>query len=314
VGKGTKAKSPSTSVTEDVDAQLRALDEEALHFLDTGADLNPARFFLGSWKALDREAALLRKKLGEKWDWHPLAALLFGALCLTLMEYFGHAPTWGQLLDALVRAEHGTDAHMWTDLQSSQWLELSDFVWWAGWRVLGYFLLPAAFTKLVFRGKLTEHGLGGKGVLKHAWAYGLAYCFVLVLVVGVSFTREFSSYYPFYKQAHRSWVDFGAWELLYAAQFFSLEFFFRGFWLKAMRRSLGSYAIFAMVVPYCMIHFSKPLAECLGAILAGVALGTLAMRTRSIWLGFAIHVSVAVSMDVAALLQGEGLPHHLWPT
>lgn len=311
MAKGAKAKAAASDA--DVDAELRAIDEEAERFLDTTADLSPKRFFLASWKALDREAALLRKKAGERWDWHPLAALLFGALCLTLMEYFGHAPTWAVLLDAL-DPPGAPRTTLWAHIRDSQWLELSDFVWWAGWRVLGYLVLPAAFTKLVLRGKLREHGLGAKGVIRHAWAYGLAYCFVLVLVVGVSFTREFSTYYPFYKQAHRSWIDFGAWELLYAAQFFSLEFFFRGFWLKAMRRSLGSYAIFAMVVPYCMIHFSKPLAECLGAILAGVALGTLAMRTRSIWLGFAIHVSVALSMDIAALLQGEGLPHHLWPT
>jgi membrane protease YdiL (CAAX protease family) len=66
---------------------------------------------------------------------------------------------------------------------------------------------------------------------------------------------------------------------------------------------MGAYAIFVMVVPYCMIHFGKPFLECFAAIIAGVVLGTLSLRTRSIWCGAMIHMSVAITMDVAALAQ-----------
>ena len=90
-------------------------------------------------------------------------------------------------------------------------------------------------------------------------------------------------------------------EVLYAAQFLSLEIFFRGFLLQGLRRALGSNAIFAMIVPYCMIHYGKPLPETLGAIGAGLILGTVAMRTKSIWGGVLIHVGVAMTMDVMAL-------------
>ena len=55
-------------------------------------------------------------------------------------------------------------------------------------------------------------------------------------------------------------------------------------------------------------------ATTLAAILAGVVLGTLALRTRSIWAGFLIHVSVAISMDIAALIQTTGLPDQWWPS
>ena len=41
--------------------------------------------------------------------------------------------------------------------------------------------------------------------------------------------------------------------------------------------------------------------ETFGAIGAGLILGTLAMRTRSIWGGVLIHVGVAMTMDVLAL-------------
>jgi membrane protease YdiL (CAAX protease family) len=178
--------------------------------------------------------------------------------------------------------------------------------------VLGYLAIPIVALKLTGQ-SVREHGLETRGFSQHAWIYGLFYCIVLVLVVIVSFFGDFSEYYPFYKLADRSWADFIAWEILYAAQFLSLEFFFRGFWLKAMKGAMGSYAIFAMTVPYCMIHFGKPWMEALAAIIAGIVLGTLAMKTRSIWSGFLIHVSVAISMDVAALLQTSELPDVWWP-
>src|SRR5690606_8230997 len=81
----------------------------------------------------------------------------------------------------------------------------------------------------------------------------------------------------------------------------SLEFFFRGFMLKALAPRLGSSAIFVMVVPYCMIHFGKAMPETLGAIVAGLVLGTLAMRTRSIWGGVLLHIAVALTMDLLAV-------------
>jgi membrane protease YdiL (CAAX protease family) len=56
-----------------------------------------------------------------------------------------------------------------------------------------------------------------------------------------------------------------------------------------------------MIVPYCMIHYGKPLPETFGAILAGLILGTIAMRTKSIWGGALIHIGVAMTMDVLAL-------------
>ena len=44
-----------------------------------------------------------------------------------------------------------------------------------------------------------------------------------------------------------------------------------------------------------------------------VVLGTLAMKTRSIWSGFFVHVAVAISMDLAAMMKTIGLPSSFWP-
>jgi membrane protease YdiL (CAAX protease family) len=91
------------------------------------------------------------------------------------------------------------------------------------------------------------------------------------------------------------------WEAAYICQFFALEFFFRGFMLHGLRHRLGFYAIFVMMVPYCMIHFQKPMPETFGAIAAGAVLGLMSLKTRSIWLGACLHVAVALSMDFLAL-------------
>jgi membrane protease YdiL (CAAX protease family) len=81
-----------------------------------------------------------------------------------------------------------------------------------------------------------------------------------------------------------------------------------------LRPALGHAAIFVMVVPYCMLHFGKTWSESLAAIVAGIILGTLAMRWRSIWGGVLIHWTVAISMDAASLLrQGRFPPGELFP-
>lgn len=274
-------------------------------------ELHPKNFFLDTWRAMDNESRAARSRRTEEgrgYDYRPLAALVVGAVCLTLMEYLGASSMFVRFVELLSE----DDETVWQSLRESPFARLYELTWWAGWRVLCYFLIPALALRLV-RERFRDQGLSLQGFHEHVWIYGFAYTVVLVCVVIVSYTGEFSSYYPFYKQATRSWFDFLCWETLYAAQFFSLEFFFRGYWLKQMRTAMGSHAIFAMVVPYCMIHYGKPMPETLAAIIAGVVLGTLAMKTRSIWSGFLIHVSVAISMDTAALLQTTGLPDTFWP-
>jgi membrane protease YdiL (CAAX protease family) len=269
------------------------------------AYLHPRSFFLATWHELDAEAESERaaRVAAGRYDHRPLIALVVGAVCLAIMEYFGHTVHFNALADR------------WDpELRDSPWFELMGFAWWSAFRVLGYLVIPMAVVVFVFKERVRDHGLETHGFLEHAWIYAISYVVVLICVVLVSRNDpHFQTYYPFYDQASRSWADFWMWEVLYAAQFFSLEFFFRGFWLRSMKSSMGSYAIFAMVVPYCMIHFGKPFLETMAAIAAGVVLGTLSMKTRSIWSGFLIHVSVAISMDMAALLATRGLPTTTWP-
>ena len=140
------------------------------------------------------------------------------------------------------------------------------------------------------------------GAFRHGWVYVVMFAIVGPLVLIVSRDAHFQATYPFYRPPRgQLWPTFWEWEILYALQFFALEFFFRGFMVQGLRHRFGAYVIPVMTVPYCMIHFHKPLPEVFASIIAGLALGFMSLKTRSILLGFAIHVSVALSMDFTSL-------------
>jgi membrane protease YdiL (CAAX protease family) len=277
------------------------------------SELHPRRFFLETWQAIDSESEKERRAL-KGYDYRPLVALTVAAVSLMLMEYLGSARQFSSLIYAIDEIDQSAISELVnTYYKQSRFYTLYQHAWWALWRVTGYFVIPAIVVKWVFKERLRDWGLQTKGIGEHFWIYLICLVPVLILVVVMSFRSDFLDYYPFYGRAGRSWFDLIIWEVLYAAQFLTLEFFFRGFWLKACKTSFGSHAIVAMVVPYCMIHFTKPWPEVLAAIVAGIVLGTLALKTRSIWNGFFIHVSVALSMDVAALIQTQKIPTAFWP-
>jgi membrane protease YdiL (CAAX protease family) len=263
-------------------------------------------FFRRTWRELDEDAHQQRAALFAegKTDPRPMVALVMCAVVLAMQEYYGGRAFFDLQFYPQV-AKHFSAATITT---LSRYDELLGFAWWAGTRIAGY-TLPFAVWKVAFRkDSVLDFGLRTRGFFDHAWIYGLFLAVVLPAMLIVSAQPDFGSYYPFYKTAPRSWFDFLVWEGMYFAQFFALEMFFRGFWLGALRRSFGSGAIFAMAVPYCMIHFGKPYLEAIGAVVAGIALGSLSMKTRSIYQGFLVHVTVAALMDWLSLRRRHCTP------
>lgn len=238
------------------------------------------------WKAIDAEREPPPPSARAGYDYWPLIVLFTVAVSLTLQEYWGQHDDFNRLFPW-----DGTD----------EYHNLKSFAWWVGWRFVGYVVLPVLVIVAMPGQRVRDYYISFRGFIRHLWIYVLLFALVLPAVYVASGTAGFQATYPFYKWANRSAFDFWAWQGLYALQFLSLEFFFRGFMLHGLRYSMGSRAIFIMIVPYCMIHFGKPMTETVGAIFAGLILGTLAMRTRSIWGGVIIHVSVATSMDFLAV-------------
>jgi membrane protease YdiL (CAAX protease family) len=242
-----------------------------------------------------------------KWDARPAVAFAILALVLTLQEYYGGR----HFYETLLRPWLHTHPMSWISrlLKPQRYDELLGYSWWAFSRCFGYAVVPLGIWKLVFpRDSLLDMGLRIKGLWRHTWIYVLCLLVVVPTMLLVARQPDFGTYYPFYKLSSRSWLDLVLWEAMYFAQFFTLELFFRGWLLGALRKNLGSAAIFAMMVPYCMIHYGKPYLEANGAIIAGVVLGSLSMRTKSIYSGFLVHITVALAMDMLALWHRNALP------
>ena len=237
-----------------------------------------------SWRKIDAESGLDTARRG--FDWRVLVILVVCALSLTVQEYVGSQQTY---------------IGWFPQVRGDQYYELKTYGWWAGWRVLGYVVIPIIAIMCMPGERLRDYNLSFKGFWRHLPLYLAMFALFLPVLIIVSKTESFTHTYPFYKKANRSWFDLLMWEGMYVLQFLSLEFFFRGFLLQGVRRQLGVNALFVMIIPYCMIHYGKPLPETIGAILAGILLGTMAMRARSIWGGVIIHVLVAVTMDMLSV-------------
>ncbi len=270
-----------------------------------------ARFFRASWVALDAEALELRRAQPPGTvEWRPIAAALLGTFVLALQYYYGNAEYYERQLRAPL-------AELLARLAGEprlpgRWSELGWESWWGVTRIGGY-LAPVAIWKLLFpRDRLRDLGLRGAGFGEHLWIYAACVAVMVPVLHLAQRQPDFGAYYPFYALAGRSWVDFLAWEAIYLGQFFALELFFRGWWIGASR-TLGAPAIFLVAVPYVAIHWGKPYFEAMGAMVAGVVLGSLAVRTRSIWAGLLVHSTIALLMDVAALRARHRLPRLLTP-
>lgn len=225
------------------------------------------------------------------------------SVCLLLLHYSKFARNLSLIFDDEQLAA----------LHQSGWWEMMAYLWWTSCHLLAFVLLPWLVIRLIMKEKMRDMGWRFNETARHWRSYLLLLSPILVFVVIASMGQDFVEHYPFYRQAGRSWFDLLAWELLYLSQFVFLEFFFRGFMLQALRPALGANAIWVMCVPYLMIHFPKLWLEATGAILFGLFLGILALRSRSIWGGVLVHAGVALSMDLTALIQKAGLPIHWWP-
>jgi hypothetical protein len=218
-----------------------------------------------------------------------LVILVVVPIVLTLLDYYGmpwHYPRHRARRPALTEwkmrpAEAPLASHL-EGLEMPGPEAVGHYVWWGAACLAFLVLLPML--------------AGWLGARASPRALGIP---VLYLV---SLDPDFQRTYPFFKpQGNEIGTAFLVFEIVYCLQFFAVEFFFRGFMVLGLKPYLGRASVLAMLAPYCMIHYYKPMPEALGAIAAGLVLGSLAWRTGTILYGWALHYAVALTMDLLGL-------------
>lgn len=248
-------------------------------------------------------ATLVRDLLS--FDRRAAVILVYVPVALTLMEYlFLSEARWRRPKPAWIREMLRDLGAQFPSVPPDLW----QWLWWGAGCLTLLVLVPMALLRVAAGVGPRETGLRVKGTGRDALVYALLYAVFLPVVWLVSQRPDFLSTYPFYPRPPRGpgW-DFVAFEAVYFLQFLSVEYFFRGFMTLGLKPALGRASVLVMLAPYCMIHFHKPMLEALGAIGAGLVLGALSWRTRTIVYGWFLHYAVALSMDLLSLSQSGRL-------
>lgn len=184
---------------------------------------------------------------------------------------------------------------------------VADYVYWFTGSLVLFFVVPLLAAR-PFRLRPADLGVGFGD-----WRYGLKatallYAVMLPFVVGASFSSAFNGHYPMCGGAVTSWRSLGTYEAAYASYFIGWEFVYRGLLCAALYPRLGAPVILLHTIPFAVMHAGKPEPEAYGSIIAGLALGAVAVRARSFWYGALLHAGVAFTMDALALLQTHRFP------
>ncbi len=232
-------------------------------------------------------------------DFRVAIVLVYTAVALSVVKYFGDPTAFVLYLNLEPNSFGAQFCHYFFNQHTGA---LHSMLFWIGSIIVFYLLIPMAIVRWGFKSPLSEFGLTFKGVAKTWPLYGLLVIFMLPLVFFASDSLAFQDRYPLFQPPkNQLFPQFLLWQMAYFLQFVAVEFFFRGFMVHGTKHRFGYYAVFVMVIPYCMVHFGKPFAETMAAIVAGVVLGMLSLKSRSVIPGIAVHYLVAITMDVMAL-------------
>jgi membrane protease YdiL (CAAX protease family) len=134
--------------------------------------------------------------------------------------------------------------------------------------------------------------------------YFLLIAFMLPLLVWASLQHDFSLVYPKAAIVGRQLgeeanpLHYLLFETAYAADFFTIEFFFRGFLILALSKLIGKQCILPVALFYFSIHLGKPMMEAVSSFFGGLILGSISYHSKSIWGGLLVHISIALLMEL----------------
>ena len=164
--------------------------------------------------------------------------------------------------------------------------DLYEFLYWFICDFFVYGILTVVIIKLILKEKTKDYGLTF-GDYKSGLFYTLIFIsFMIPILWVVSSFPAFVEKYPHLSMAKTDYRIFIYYEIGMLFYLYAWEFVFRGFLLFGLYPKFGYYSVLIQLIPFVILHNGKPALETFSAILGGIALGILALRTRSFLYGF----------------------------
>jgi uncharacterized protein len=180
---------------------------------------------------------------------------------------------------------------------------LLEYLYWFIGDFFTFFILGIIIIKFGFKEKLSDYGLQ-LGDIKIGLSFSLLFLLVMIIFIWfVSATPAFAEKYPHLSSAKSDWNTLFIYEAGMLLYMFAWEFIWRGFMLFGLEKKFGGYAVLMQMIPFVILHNGKPFLETFGAIFGGIALGILALRTRSFYYCVVTHIGVMFSIDVISSLR-----------
>lgn len=181
--------------------------------------------------------------------------------------------------------------------------DLLNFVYWFIGDFITYFILPVLIIKLIFKEKTSNYGLQA-GNYKSGLKLTVFFAGLMILIIWfISSDISFNYTYPQLFSARENWLIFLIFEAGMLLYMFAWEFIWRGYILFGLEKKFGYYSVMIQMIPFVILHNGKPELETFSSIIGGIALGVLALRTRSFLYGFFIHAAVIFSIDFISVIR-----------
>jgi len=178
--------------------------------------------------------------------------------------------------------------------------------WRSAFELLGRglsFLIVPLLSLPFLRIPLSEMGFSLGEPRKWLRDVALLYAVMLPLLILVSRQPAFREAYPYFRLARLGWGHLLLAQLFQLVFMFGWEFIGRGYLLFGFYRRIGYPALLVQTIPFVLMHVGKPELEAYGSVVAGLALGVLALRARSFYPCVILHFAVAASLDVLAVIR-----------
>jgi len=229
----------------------------------------------------------------------PVAVFLTGGLMMCLHHYYGQGKFFRRVVGKLIGVPPSE-------------IDYFACLYWPVTALVLYLIVPHLVLRFVRRFDPEEHDLHLRGLGLGDWRFGLKvaalfYAVMVPILFVVVWNGDFQGKYPLCDAATQSLTRFVVYEIGFATYFIAWEYFFRGFLLFGLKKTLGPWTIWVQMLPFVVIHFPKPDLEAISSIAGGLALGWLAMRTRSIWYGWFVHAATALTLEILVLAIEGGI-------